>query len=203
MKILLTGGGGRLGTELQKLIQVDAPSKKDFNITKLPKKLKRYDLIIHAAAYTDVVKAETERDECFDINVRGTENLLSAYPNTPFIYISSEYAVNPVNYYSETKQIAERKVVEHQKHLIIRTLFKPRPFPFDKSFMDQYTMGDYVDVIAKLILREIVNWDLRSKLVYVGTGRKTIHDLAIQTRPDAIPISIKSITEVTLPFDYV
>ena len=201
-KILLTGGHGLLGGELQKLIRVDAPSKKNFNITKLPKRIKNYDLVIHGAAYTDVTKAEVEKEKCYEINVTGTKNLVKAFEDIPFVFISSEYAGNPVNYYSETKRLAEKEVVKHKRHLIIRTLFKPRPFPFDKAFMNQYTMGDYVDVISSLILREIVNWDLTSKLVYVGTGRKTIHELALQTKPDIIPISTKDIKDVKLPIDY-
>lgn len=203
MKILLVGGNGRFGTEFQKLIKVHAPSKKTLDITKPIKKPKRFELIVHAAAYTDVTGAEKETEACYNINVRGTKNLLNAYPNTPFVYISSEYAANPVNYYSETKKLAERFVSEHPQHLIIRTLFKSRPFPFDKAFYDQFTMGDYVDVIAKLILKEIINWNLKSKLVYVGTGRKTIYDLAIKTKPDCERISVKSITDVVIPKDYI
>jgi len=67
--------------------------------------------------------------------------------------------------------------------------------------VDQFTTGDYVDVIAPLVAKEIENWDKKSKTIYVGTGRKTIFDLAKQTR-DVTPNSVDDITDVKLPKDY-
>lgn len=204
MKILLTGGSGLLGTELQKYITVVAPSHKEMDITK-PITLKdHFDLIIHGAAYTDVVGAETDKDTCFKANVTGTLNMVTAFKDTPFVYISSEYAKNPVNYYAKTKQLAEEEVKKIAKnYLIIRTLFKPNPFPFPRAFADQYTEGDYVDVITPLIIKAIKSWDKKSKkTIYVGTGRKTIFELAKRTRPNVQPMSIKEITKVVLPADY-
>lgn len=198
--VLMTGGSGLLGEHLQKLMDIKAPSHDEFDITgELPKI--GCELVIHAAAYTNVTKAETERKECFNINVSGTLNLLENYKNTPFVYISSEYAKNPVNFYALTKSLAEQLVQTHPKHLIIRTLFKPRPWKYPNAFIDQYTCGDYVDVIAPLIADEIKKWDGNPKTIYVGTGRKTIYDLARQTR-DVKPISIDEVKEVKLPKDY-
>ncbi len=204
MKILLTGGSGLLGTELQKYMTVVAPSHKDLDITKPIQHKKPFDLIIHAAAYTDVVKAEKEQEACFATNVTGTINLCEAYPDTPFVYISSEYAKDPVNYYAKTKQLAEEEVKKREKkYLIIRTLFKPSPFPFPRAFIDQYTEGDYADIIIPLVVNAIQEWNKKtSKLIYIGTGRKTIFELAKRTRPDVKTMSIKEITAVKLPADY-
>lgn len=204
-----------LGQELQKYITCDAPSHKELDICDISTVLKyrdshdRYDLIIHAAAYTDVVKAEEESSECMEVNVNGTINLLDVFDEIPFVYISSEYAHKPVNVYSNTKLLSE-KVVELMgqgyygaPYYIIRTLFKPNPFPWEKAFVDQYTQGDYVDVIAPLIADKIMMWDLKSSnFDYVGTGRKTMFELAKRTRPDVKPISVDDITNVTLPKDY-
>jgi dTDP-4-dehydrorhamnose reductase len=205
MKILLTGGSGLLGTELKKFINVVAPTHAEMDITKPIHHIETFDLIIHGAAYTNVIKAEKEeKDECYKANVVGTINLLEAFKDIPFVYISSEYAKKPVNYYAKTKQLAEEEVVKRaDKYLIIRTLFKPTPFPFPKAFNDQYTEGDYVDIITPLIIKAIESWDKKSKkMIYVGTGRKTIFELAKRTRPDVKPMSIKEITTVTLPADY-
>lgn len=161
-----------------------------------------YGLIIHAAAYTDVQGAENDQQKCFDVNVKGTLNLLNAFPDTSIVYISSEYAHNPVNFYSLTKKMAEDLVLYRGNCLIIRTLFKTNPWPFEKAFTDQYTQGDYVDIIAPLIEEEIKRWGRKGKrLVYVGTGRKTIYDLAVRTKPDVIPNSIKDM-KVPVPKDY-
>jgi len=199
-KILLTGSSGLLGRHLK--LKADRPSHKKLDITK-PIKPGKYDLIIHCAAYTKVELAEEERLKCFDVNVRGTLNLLNAYPNTPLVYISSEYASNPVNFYALTKYLAEELISHHSNFLIIRTLFKPRPWKYPKAFIDQWTQGDYVDVIAPLIEKEIKNWDRKGKTtIYVGTERKTIYELAKQTRPDVGKMSIYDIKSVMLPEDY-
>ena len=153
-KILITGGTGRLATELKKHLAGDYLSKKDFDFTKLIKLKTKYDLIVHMGAYTNVRKAEfKDKKKCFTANVYGTFNLVQHYKSTPFIYISTEYASDPVDIYGLTKQLGEEIVKTHPKHLIIRTLFKPNPFPFPKAYADQYNQGDYVDVIAKLLAK--------------------------------------------------
>lgn len=202
MKILLTGGSGLLGQELQKHLEVDAPSHGELDVTKPTRK--DYDLIVHAAAYTDVLRAEKEWEKCMEVNYFGTRKLREMYREVPFVYISSEYASSTTkNHYGFTKWLGESVTMQYKPYLIIRTLFKPNPFPWDKAFTDQYTQGDYVDVIAKLIAKEINMWSRRdSRLMYIGTGRKSIFELAKQTRPDVKPCSIDDITEVKLPKDY-
>ena len=209
MKILLTGGSGLLGKELQKHIVCEAPSHEELDITKIIDWPNKYDLIIHAAAYTDVAGAEREPSDCLDANVFGTLNLLKAFRDTPFVLISSEYAKDPINFYSKTKALAEELVerygagYEGISTLIIRTLFKPTPFPFPEAFADQYTQGDYVDVIAPLIAKKIKAWDrVHSNLTYVGTGRKTMYDLAKRTRPDIKKNYVADIKNVKIPKDY-
>ncbi len=215
MKILLTGGSGLLGTHLLPLlksldgdgtmfdrISVDAPTHKELDLNK-PYAVRDYDLIIHSAAYTDVTLAEKDTINCFNVNVMGTMKLAKAYPSTPFVYISSEYAYKPVNFYSVTKFLGELVVNEMtDKCLIIRTLFKPSPFPWEKAFTDQYTQGDYVNVIASLIVKEIEKWNRKSKMIYVGTGRKTMYELALKTKYDVVPCSVKDVKGVVIPTDY-
>lgn len=201
MKALMTGGSGLLGKELRKYIKCVHPNSKSMDIT-LPQTLLggEFDTIIHCAAYTDVPKAEIEKKECFSVNVIGTLNLLEAYPKAKFVYISSEYANNPLNFYSWTKFWGEQLVAKREKWLIIRTSFNKNPFVHDFAFFDQYTQGDYVEKIAPMIAAEIVK-DSRG-LVYVGTGRKTIFELARQTQPNIKGISVDDIKSVKLPKDY-
>lgn len=198
--ILLTGASGLLGQYLK--IQAFRPTHEYLDITKTIELEKEVELIIHCAAYTNVQQAETNKKECFDVNVNGTMNLLLAYPDVPIVYISSEYAHNPVNFYSFTKNLGEQLCMNRGNCLIIRTLFKATPWPFEKAFKDQFTEGDYVDVIAPLIDKAIMNWGRKGKqIVYVGTGRKTIYELAKRTKPDVIPNSIKDMA-VPIPADY-
>lgn len=207
MKILITGGTGRLGTELKKHLSGHYVGSKDLDFTKEILKGK-YDLILHIGAYTNVRKAEFEdKNKCFMVNAYGTFNLVQTYKDTPFIYISSESVKNPpFNTYSLSKKLGEEIVQTHPNHLILRTLFKPNPFPFDKAYVDQYTQGDYVDVIAKLLAEKVMKWDKKtSALEYLGTGRKTIFELAKRTRPDILPNSVDDYvkeTGVAVPKEY-
>ena len=207
MNILITGGNGKLATELKKHLPGDYLGREELDFTKPIKLEKKYDLIVHIGAYTNVKKAENEgKEDCFMTNVYGTFNLTQHYKDVPFIYISTEYANNPIGVYALTKKIGEEIVKAHPKHLIIRTLFKPNPFPFPKAYIDQYTLGDYVDVIAELLAKRILGWDrATSGLEYLGTGRKTMFELAKRTRPDVEPNTVEDYikeTGIPIPKDY-
>lgn len=211
--ILLTGGSGLLGQELQKYLDCDAPTHKELDITNLDSvkkffKDKHYDLIIHCAAYTDVIGAEKNPIECADVNINGTFNLL-LHTESPFVYISSEYAKNPVNFYAKTKEIAEYFVdcfsmgYEGVPSLIIRTSFCKNPWPYDNAFIDSWTKGDYIDIIAPMIAKAIKSWDrIHGNLIHVGTTRKRVYDIAIKSKPNVRPSSIKEIKDVRIPSDY-
>lgn len=203
MNILLLGKSGLLGQHLT--IEADTPTHKELDIKKKidDKWRDKYDLVIDCVGYTDVAGAEIERRQCFNVNVSGTLNLLDTFPTTPFVFISSEYARNPVNFYGLTKMLAEQLVMTHPNYLIIRTLFKPDPWPYEYAFMDQMTQGSYVTKIAPKIEQAIKEWDRKSKLIYVGSGgRKTMYELAKQTRPDVKPNKVSDIITVKLPRDY-
>lgn len=201
MKILLTGGSGLLGRELQKHMEIIAPSHKQLDILS-PDRIE-CDLLIHAAAYTNVEKAEIDREECFNVNVVGTLRMSNIYKDVPMVYISTEYAHNPVNWYSRTKQIAESIAMDHPAGcMAIRTLFKARPWKYEYAFVDKFTLGDYSDVIGEKIAKEIWEWDKKSKLIYIGTERKTYYELAKETKVDVKPNSIRDIKGVKIPSDY-
>lgn len=204
--ILITGGTGRLAAELKKHLDGEYVGIEHFDfIYQVPKK--KYDLVIHMGAYTDVKKAETERRKCFDTNVIGTWNIVEAYRDTPIIYISTEWAYKPLGVYALSKQLGEEIVKTHPHHLILRTLFKPNPFPFPYAYEDQMTQGDYVDVVAKILATIVLTWDRKeSSTGFLGTGRKSLYELAKRTRPDVLPNKVddynKSIGLNIAPHDY-
>ena len=200
-KILITGGSGLLGKHLTKYFPyAEVPPHYEFDVTKPIVNAGECDTVIHLAGFTNVTRAEIDKKACFDLNVTGTKNLREAYPDARFIYISSEYVKNPVNYYSFTKLWGESVVKEMDNYLIIRTLFKDNPFPYMEAFVDQYTTGDYVDVIAPLIAKAIIEG--RSGTIDIGTGRKTMFELARRTQPDIKGISVDDVKDVMLPRDY-
>lgn len=205
-KILITGGTGRLAAELKKHLEGEYVGIEHWDfIYEVPKK--EYDLVIHMGAYTDVPKAEKEQEKCMATNVLGTFNMVQTYKDTPFIYISTEWAHKPLGVYALSKQLGEEIVKTHPNHLILRTLFKPNPWPFEYAYSDQMTQGDYVDIVAK-ILADIANtWDKKtSKTDFLGTGRKSILDLAKRTKPDVKPNSVddwnNKLGKKLVPYDY-
>ena len=199
---LITGGSGKLGTELQRGLLGLYPTREEFDVVK-DSHIYSCDQVIHLAAYTDVAKAEVEKKACFELNVGGTFNMLKLYGDKPFVYMSTEWANKPMNVYSWSKYLAEILVKNlAERHLIIRTSFKPNPYPWDVAFRDHITQGDYIDVIAPLVIDEINRWDEISKLVWIGTGRKTMYELALRTKPGVKPNSVEDIKDVFIPKDY-
>ena len=214
--ILLTGGSGLLGTELQKHLECYAPSHGEFDILNPPKLRDDMHMIVHCAAYTDVAKAETEFGVCADMNITGTRKM--ARLKKPIVFISTEYVFDgergfykesdkpkkQTNNYSITKYIAEQRIpIDSKKSLIIRTVFKPRPFEHPRACMDMFTSGDYVDVIAPMIakaIKKFESWPDGNHILHIGTDRKSIYELAKQSRPDVKPC-LRSDIPVPLPYD--
>ncbi|MCX7874996.1 MAG: dTDP-4-dehydrorhamnose reductase [Melioribacteraceae bacterium] len=95
------------------------------------------DFILNAAAYTNVDKAETERELCWKINVKGVENLAlySWTIDSQLIHISTDYIFdgkngpytendlpNPISYYGRTKLASENSIkASGTRFTIIRT----------------------------------------------------------------------------------
>lgn len=194
MKVLLTGGSGQLGTELCKLRNYWAPPHEVMDITdeqsvywELSKTIKP-DLIVHAAAYTDTSKPDNLPQaaySCFRTNVLGTRYLVK-HAQCPIIFISTETALEPYNFYAITKVQAELEIRGHRHpYLIVRTSFRDDPFEYPKAATDMYTIADTVQKIAPLI-DALVDQPFTNTLAYIGTGCKTVYELARQTRPDVV-----------------
>jgi dTDP-4-dehydrorhamnose reductase len=145
MKVFLTGASGILGTDLQKEFQIKnhevlGYSSKEIDIANLPdveSKVMTFkpDIIIHAAAMTNVDLCEDDKEAAIKVNVIGSHNLsLSASKlSVPIVYISScgvygngktvSYneldATNPVTYHHYTKLHGEKRVKEHNSRFLI------------------------------------------------------------------------------------
>ncbi len=219
--ILLTGGSGRLGTELQGLLpDVVAPPSDELDLTQpesIAATLEKYRprTVVHAAAYTDVKGAETDRVRCWAVNVGGTRNLVKALGATPLIHISTDYVfygdtggyteddpVGPVrNYYALSKLVAEEVARVAPRHLVIRTSFRPREWPYKAAFEDVYTSQDYVDVIAPEVALAVRHLDaVPFDTLHIATERKSVYELARRRKGSVEPGS-KTAAGVDLPDD--
>lgn len=217
-RILLTGGSGTLGTQIQKHLDCVAPDLRTLDITD-PAACQRAideinpDPIIHAAAYTDVAGGERERADAYRINVLGTQHLVRAAKGRRFIYISTEYVFdgergnyreddtpNPVNYYAMTKLLGEVVVAQYPNTLIIRTSFKPDgPWEYPAAFTDQWTSADFASERAPQIVQAALMADLLG-VIHIGGERKTVYDLAVRSTPTVGKRSISDVS-VKLPKD--
>jgi dTDP-4-dehydrorhamnose reductase len=85
------------------------------------------DVIIHAAAMTQVDQCELNKQDCYNINVTATRFIIDAAKaiNARFIFVSTDFIFDgnagpysendepsPVNYYGSTKMVAEKAVME-------------------------------------------------------------------------------------------
>lgn len=149
MKVLITGSNGLLGQHLIPLFVADEryeviaagrgvnrlPSRQGYtyesvnlrNTVSVQQLLEKHrpDIIIHAAAMTQVDDCERNKDACWDTNVAATRYLIQAAEkyNAFFIFLSTDFifdglegpyreedAPNPLSYYGASKVAAERMI---------------------------------------------------------------------------------------------
>ncbi len=209
LRILLTGGSGLLGSELQKLAtDILAPPRAELDVTD------RYavsayiashnpDTVIHAAAVTNNREIEDDATEAIAVNIKGTANIALAclkrkirlvYLSTDYIYkgdsgnYSENDGIDPFNLYAWTKLGGEASVSAVPNHLIIRTSFGAERFDYPGAFTDKWTSKDYVDVIAPQVL-EAARSPLTG-LLNIGSDRRSMYEYAKSRNPDVQAIQM-------------
>jgi dTDP-4-dehydrorhamnose reductase len=120
---LITGAGGQLGAALQEAFpEADARTREKLDVTK-PLSVGA-ELVLHAAAWTDVDGAESDPAAAEAVNVVGTQNVVAL--GAPLIYFSTDYVFDgakgepyvesdepsPLSVYGRTKLEGEREVRE-------------------------------------------------------------------------------------------
>jgi dTDP-4-dehydrorhamnose reductase len=148
MNIIIIGADGQLGRALEEIkpetISLKAFSKLEFDITNFQKSRElvkeiQPELIINAAAYTAVDKAEDEAEKAYSVNAYGVENIskISRDQGIKLVHISTDYvfdgksnrpynegdSTNPINTYGDSKLKGEQLALDilDKKLLIIRT----------------------------------------------------------------------------------
>lgn len=178
--ILVTGSNGQLGYDVvrelkNRKIDCIGSVRSDFDLTdyedteKYILKIKP-ECIIHCAAYTNVNKAEDEKELCYKVNVDGTENIAKVCSklNAKMIYISTDYVFdgtkdgeyevddmpNPLSVYGKSKYEGELKVKENlDKYFIVRTswVFGSHGNNFVKTILKLGKEKESIDVVCDQI----------------------------------------------------
>ncbi len=156
MRVLVTGASGQVGSALladvPKFVEVRALTRCEVDIGDAAEVCAavaafRPAVIINAAAYTAVDKAESEIDLAENVNTRGARNLALAaltIPGCRLLHISTDYVfdgrstvpykpddlTNPVSVYGRTKRLGEQAVIEilRERAVVLRTawVYAPR-----------------------------------------------------------------------------
>jgi dTDP-4-dehydrorhamnose reductase len=147
-RLLVTGARGQLGRELalraprRGLAVVALPHAEldigDREATARAIAAHRPDVVVNAAAYTAVDRAESEPGPAFAVNEDGPRHLARACAarGAPLIHVSTDYVfdgrkagaygeddpVAPINVYGASKEAGERALrAAHEAHVILRT----------------------------------------------------------------------------------
>lgn len=149
-KILILGAKGMLGSDLVKVFSRDRNykvidwDKEELDITNQKSVIKEIskikpDIVINAAAYTDVDGCETNRDLCIKVNGKAVGYIALACKRigAVLVHYSTDYIFNgkkkegykeddseigPINVYGESKALGEKELQKNtDKFYLIRT----------------------------------------------------------------------------------
>lgn len=175
-KVLVTGAKGQVGSEIVKTVPagftVIGLGSNELDITnqqQVTAVIAQYkpDLIINAAAYTAVDKAESDSDNAYAVNQHAVAWLAQAakQADIPFFHISTDYVfdgesttpyketdpVNPQSVYGKSKLAGEQVLAAtHNKHIILRTswVFGAEGNNFVKTMLRLGKERDELSVVA-------------------------------------------------------
>lgn len=175
MKILLLGHKGMLGSDLLAKLSTDhevvGMDKEEIDIVstsecKAAIKEIEPNIVINAAAYTNVDGCETAKDECFAVNAEAVKNIAEACrnKNIHIIHFSTDYVFdgtarqpykedhpyNPINTYGDSKLAGERYLRSlSDNYILIRTawLYGVKGKNFVQAILDKAKTTNKLTVV--------------------------------------------------------
>jgi len=180
MKVLVIGSSGQLARSLvreasNKDMTLDAMGRTGLDlehpdIVERLGTIKKPDVVVNAAAYTAVDKAESEPDRAMAVNADGVEQLALFCEQhlIPLVHISTDYVfdgsniepyseadpVSPLGVYGRSKLAGERRVARVcSRHIILRTAWIYSPFGnnFVKTMLRLAETRNEISVVADQI----------------------------------------------------
>jgi dTDP-4-dehydrorhamnose reductase len=192
LKILVTGGNGMLGRALLDCLapdhdvvtrDVDDMDIRDWSAVSSQILDLRPQVVIHAAAMTQVDDCETKRDDAFAVNALGSRNVAVACwkIDCPVLYVSTDYVFDgtkgepydefdrpaPLSVYGQSKLAGEQWVRQHQpEHWIVRAAwsFGPGGSNFVRTIVEKGREQSRLEVVDDQVGSPTYTVDLASRL---------------------------------------
>lgn len=193
MRWLVLGSRGMFGSDMLeylKNLNEDASglNSEQVDLTKdiefIEDRISEFDVVINAAAFTNVKLAETEEAKAFELNAEVPAKLaqIASSNNQKLIHISTDYVFdgtqqspylttdrpNPINVYGQSKLDGERLIQKHDaRALIIRTswLYGPNGNCFPRAIVKKIEANQSIEVVDDQFGTPTSTWFLR-KFVY-------------------------------------
>lgn len=199
MKILVTGTHGQLATGLVEvatsmpditLVPVGRPAFDLLDPSSIRRSIlgEKPDIVVSAAAYTAVDRAEDERDQAYQVNVVGAACIAEAAATlrVPVIHVSTDYVFSgdasrpylesdeaaPKTVYGYTKLRGEYAVASaNPRHIILRTSWVYSPFGtnFVRTMLRLATERQTIAVVADQWGNPTSALDLAAAIMLVAT----------------------------------
>lgn len=197
MKVLVLGRHGQLARSLVEAgivagIQVQSVGRPeidlaDFNAVSALVARLRPNLVVNAAAYTAVDKAESEPALAYAVNAAGAEHAAKACDShsIPIIHVSTDYVFDgakdtpylesdptaPINVYGRSKLEGEHRVTNAcERHLILRTawVYSPWGSNFIKTMLRLATARRNIGVVEDQLGSPTYAPDLARTILSLG-----------------------------------
>src|SRR5580765_8076877 len=195
MKIIILGAGGRLGAALTReyrekydIAGFDHAELDLASLDDLREKLgaTTFDVLINAAAFTNVDACETERDRAFRINAEAPGVLaeICNEKDAKLIHFSTDYVfdgekrapyteedqANPISAYGESKLAGEKNVLAvGDGHLVVRVswVFGPDRLSFVDAMIKRAEQDEKIDAISDKFSTPTYTHDIAEMLACV------------------------------------
>jgi len=202
LRILILGHRGMLGSDLCLRLgashDVTGKDIVDFDITSAVAcqdviSEVRPEIVINAAAYTDVDGCEANREKCFSVNAAGVKNVVQACKDIKVVHFSTDYVFDgrkgipyleddlcrPVSVYGQSKLEGELFLQAFSQilspFLLIRTawLYGVNGRNFVKTIMEKARTSKTIDVVDDQIGSPTYTWDLAAAVQLLIEGHHT------------------------------
>lgn len=217
MKILLLGHEGMLGKDLHRLLsmghEVTGRDVGDFDIASLDQcidliKSIQPNVVINAAAYTNVDGCESNERQCMAVNAQGVGNLVASCQdlNLKIVHFSTDYIFDgtkgepylegdipsPLNAYGRSKLGGEKALSAHPDHLLIRTawLYGGKARNFVTAILEKAKTNKTIEVVddqegsptytrdLAAAVKHLIEGDFKGTFHVTNRGRCSWYDFA-------------------------